>query len=133
MSCKPSNGTMGHMWMDRWCFRCVHDHVASHRGDGEPDYENGCELLCLLLAGMGDDMPEFISHEEMNDRGWTPDSYECRVYERCPCQDEGGWEPPVKPTPDPNQGLLFEVIDETPFTPMVVIPASHDTEVDVRV
>ena len=121
---------MGSIWMAHWCYRCVHDHVATHVGEQEARYEDGCQYLCLLLAGEEPDV--FLSHEEPNDGrspgAWSPDLYECRMFERCPCRDNPGWEPPVKPTPDPNQGLLWEVVDETPFTPMLLIPADEPAE-----
>lgn len=122
MGSRLSNGTMGHLWMDRWCFRCVHDHGMSHTPDSDPD--KGCEVVLRLM--MDDPTPELIDHDEMNDRGWTPDSLECRLFERCPCRDDPGWEPTPPPIPDPNQGLLFEVIDETPGVPMAVIPTAGD-------
>lgn len=121
---RPSNGTMMHIWLDRWCFACVHDHAASHTS--EEDYEHGCEVLArLYVSDHGEPIPEMIEHEELNERGWSPDSYECRLYERCPCQDERGWEPPTAPVPDPNQGVLFEVIDESPGLPMFTVPVAE--------
>lgn len=117
---KPSNGTMMDYWLDRWCFRCVHDHGYSHKAEGDP--AEGCELLCRLY--LDDPTPEIISHDDWYDThdGWGPDAFECRLFERCPCEDDDGWEPKPPPKPDPNQGLLFEVIDESPGIPMVVIP-----------
>lgn len=115
---RPSNGTMGDLWMSRWCYRCIHDHGFSHKPDGDPD--EGCEVLVRMF--LDEPTPEFVDHDELNVNGWTPDSHECRLFERCPCQDDPGWEPPVVPEPDPNQGLLFEVIDESPGVPMAVIP-----------
>lgn len=120
---RPSNGTMMDMWLDRWCFRCINDHPASHGAD---DYENGCEILAhLYMADHDENIPEMVGHDYEWRDGWSPDHYECRMFERCPCRDEPGWEPPVAPTPDPNQGLLFEVVDETPATPMLIIPVNE--------
>ena len=107
------------MWLHRWCFRCVHDHKFSH-GPELGDGADGCELLCRLYCD--EPTPELVDHYEGGP--WSPDSFECRMFERCPCRDDPGWEPTDPPTPDPNQGLLFEVIDESPGLPMFVIP--HD-------
>ena len=120
---RPSNGTMGHMWLERWCFRCIHDHGFSHVSENDADPAQGCELTAWLMMSSADESrPEFIEHDYDWKQGWSPDHYECRLFERCPCEDDPGWEPPIKPMPIPGQELLFEVVDETPFTPMMVVP-----------
>lgn len=123
----PSNGTMGEIWLHQWCYRCVHDHNFSHDptrwGDGP-----GCEIQLRMVSG--EDTPEVVQEDYPLGQGWDPESLVCRMFERCPCQDDPGWNPPVKPTPDPNQGLLFEVIDESPGLPMAIMLI--DTPVEIH-
>ena len=120
----PSNGTMGAMWMDAWCFRCINDHGYSHSEDENPD--KGCRLI---VRSMTEDGPFDWLRDEQNydtQRGWDPAKLVCSNFERCPCQDDLGWEP--APDPDPNQGLLFDVLPDSPVTPggVVVFPVASE-------
>jgi hypothetical protein len=121
----PSNGTMGDYWMRHWCYRCVHDHGFSHVDERLQDSGESCEILLRMI--IGEETPEVV--QEDYEGGWPPESLVCRMFERCPCKDDPGWEPPIAPTPDPNQGLLFEVIDESPGLPMTVIPIEMPVEI----
>lgn len=132
MAYPPSNGTMGHMWMDEWCFRCVHDHGFSHVKEEDPD--KGCRIVLRMAIGDEDDIPELRDNHDGTERGWDPAKLECVMFERCPCQDDPGWEPPEVVPPDPNQGLLFEVLDDSPATPGgVIIPNPELSERPVEV
>ena len=43
---RPSNGTEGEMFMERWCADCARDHA--HRED--PDAANGCEIIVMAMC-----------------------------------------------------------------------------------
>ena len=43
---RPSNGTLGEMWMDEWCRRCANDTFDEETCEGE-----SCEILVDLLCG----------------------------------------------------------------------------------
>jgi hypothetical protein len=116
-----SNGTMGAMWQARWCDNCQNDH-ACHTGAEEPDWENGCQLYVRVLFENCDDLPEILDEEPEDSRGWSPDYLVCRMFTPCQsCRPGGEDDRPTSFDPGPDHGRLFEVIDETPFTPMVII------------
>lgn len=117
-----SNGTMGMMWQARWCDHCQNDH-ACHTGSEEPEWGDGCQLYAEIIRRNCDDLPEIIDEDPEDSRGWSPDYLVCRMF--TPCQSCDGDDDDDKPTPfnpGPDHGVLFEVIDETPFTPMAIIP-----------
>lgn len=129
MSHYISNGTMGDIWMSHNCFRCAEDHCASHVGDDEADWENGCQILARLMMG-DDNIPELIEHD-YDDKGW-PLALECRMFSPCqPCDGGGEDEQPAPFDPGPDHGVLFHVINETATTPMVIIPALDDQLAEV--
>ena len=43
---RPSNGTIGEMWMDEFCDRCAVDTFDQETGEGD-----SCEILMALLIG----------------------------------------------------------------------------------
>lgn len=103
----PSNGTMSALWQDEWCERCANDHGFSHVSIAERDANKGCPHMLRMLV---EDGPyDFLSDEHAEDEfAWDPRKLVCRWFERCPCEDEGGGDPPVAPIPvHPEQGLLF--------------------------
>lgn len=125
MSRYLSNGTMGEMWVAEWCAHCENDHVATHVAYELSDYENGCEILArLYLADPDENIPELVEHDrEPGSRGWSPREVECRMFTPCQHCHPGGDDEPKRPPPvDPNQQMLFEVVDECDAVPMMVIP-----------
>lgn len=109
-----SNGTEGYAWMDRNCDRCVHDHI-NHR----PDADNpGCPHILSLYVGTPDPVfiPEMATYTDRHgvEREYR-ETWTCIEFSRCPC-DRGPDDPgePAAPTPDPNQGVLFDVDALTP-------------------
>lgn len=117
MACPPSNGTMGELWMAQWCYRCRHDHLASHGSNEE--YDRGCPHLLATISEPAKDHPHLRERQDPYPAGWDPAKLECLHFDRCPCEDDGDWQPP--PPPDPNQGLLFEVTAETFDQPCRVV------------
>lgn len=127
MASPPSNGEMGRMWTAIWCDRCIHDHAASHVGPDVAQYEDGCPLLGrMYMSPQGTDFPELRESQEPTG-GWNPEKLECLLFDRCPCEDDPGWEP--VPTPDPNQGALFDMLEDSPVTPGGVVIPTADVEV----
>jgi hypothetical protein len=70
-----------------------------------------------------DPIPELVEHDYDWDQGWSPDYLECRMFSPCQrCNGGGGGDEGLPIDPGPDHGVLFEVVDETPFTPMLIIP-----------
>lgn len=116
MSRYISNGTEGDIWTSRWCDRCAEDHDYSHIANG--DGADGCRIILRLILDEYP-IPELTEH---TDKGW-PDALECRMFSPCQrCHPGRGDEPPQPPPADPNQGLLFEVVDQVDVVPMLIIP-----------
>lgn len=126
----PSNGTEGLMFLDEWCQRCRNDHDASHVPDSEADYGNGCVHLTRLYC---EDGPfDFLTDEHApGELAWDPRKLVCRWFDRCPCRDDPGWQP-ARPDPvDPNQGLLFDLLPDSPVTPGGVVIPHEPARVEV--
>lgn len=101
-----SNGTEGGIWMSEWCNRCVHDH-ALHTDTGE-----GCEHILNTMVEVFDPVFLRVTKTARHYQTGEPvdyETWECIEFSRCPC-DRGPDDPgqPLKPTPDPNQGALFD-------------------------
>jgi len=114
--CYFSNSTEGEMWMDQWCYRCVHDHNY-HPGGNET---NPCQHQLSLYVHHYS--PVFIKNDvnpcDLAGR-WT-----CIEFSRCPCDRRDDPGEPTPPPPDPNQLALFDITKIA-----VGIPADiwHDT------
>jgi hypothetical protein len=103
-----SNGTEGYGWMAENCDRCTHDHI-NHRPDAD---DPGCPHIASLFFGTHDPVfiPEMTKWTDKNgvEREYVG-TWTCIEFSRCACDrgpDDPGVEP--KPTPDPNQGALFD-------------------------
>lgn len=124
-----SNGTMGMYWEAHWCRRCQNDHACHTKGNEEPDWEHGCQLYARVLIENCDNLPEIVDNSPEWKPGdpvppWDPADLECRMFTPCVSCDGGGDDDgkPKPFDPGPDHGRLFEVIDETPATPMLIIP-----------
>lgn len=123
---RPSNGTEGEYFRAQTCYRCVKDH--DWHG---PDQDGGdsCPILMSAIAG------EFSYPNELGPPEWSYDDergrYECAGFEGpCACHrdDDGGDEDDPSPIdPGPDHGVLFEVVDQTPFTPMLIVQPEAET------
>ena len=60
---RPSNGTEGEMFMDSFCYQCVHDDEFQRTG------ENGCETLAKTLVLNIDD-EEYPKEWVRDDKGY---------------------------------------------------------------
>jgi hypothetical protein len=72
---RPSNGTEGEIFQERWCFQCARD--AAFR-NGKPEY--GCRILSATMAfDVGD--TEYPSEwiREANDTEW-PGTARCTAF-----------------------------------------------------
>ena len=123
---RPCNGTEGHYFMAQTWYRCTKD----HQWHGEDAYgDESCPILLSSMVG------EFAYPNELGPPEWSYDSekgeFGCAGFEGpCACdRDDGGDDEPPNPfNPGPDHGVLFEVIDETPFTPMEIIQREADVE-----
>jgi hypothetical protein len=70
-----SNGTMGEIWMDRWCYRCKVD--APYQRD---ESDEGCPLLLVALVGK--------TPAEWVELGDAPQDYTCTEF--IPDDEDGG-------------------------------------------
>lgn len=112
----PSNGTMGSMWQAEWCEHCTRDHGFSHVSRDEQRPEDGCPHFLSMLVGDGP-FDFLVERQDPDSLGWDPRRLECRWFDRCHCRDEGGEDIP-RPVPvSPDQGLLFDVLEDSPVTP----------------
>lgn len=122
---RPCNGTEGHYFMAQTCYRCTKDHQW-HGEDAHGD--DTCPILLSSMAG------EFAYPNELGPPEWWHNSETgesgCAAYDGpCACyRDDGDEEPPKPFHPGPDHGVLFEVIDETPYTPMQIIERELDVE-----
>lgn len=125
----PSNGTMGHLWMEEWCFRCAHDHSFSHVFENDAVPEKGCDIVARMV--IDEETPEIV---EENDGGpWDARKMVCRMFEHCRKCRPGGDEPGGPPPVHPDQGVLFDVVDESPGIPaQVLMPMPERVEAGVR-
>ena len=60
---RPSNGTEGQMFADRFCDRCKHDDAFQKGGDAE----DGCPIIAKTMSYYADDVqypPEWISDDD---------------------------------------------------------------------
>lgn len=75
-----SNGTMGDIWRERNCFRCVHDHDWSH-GPDATETEDSCPIIMALVL---DEYPiEGLTElPYTDDRGW-PRTLVCERFTPC--------------------------------------------------
>lgn len=103
--------------MDVWCFRCRNDHGFSHVPDDEQIPEQGCRLLLRSMTEKGpfDWLRE--DQDYTTQGGWDPAKLVCEMFDRCPCQDDPGWEPDPPAPFNPDQGLLFDMLPDSPVTP----------------
>lgn len=72
---RPSNGTEGEIFMERWCFRCSRD--AAFR-NGKPEY--GCQILAATFVFDLDD-PEYPKEwvRQSTDDEW-PGTARCTAF-----------------------------------------------------
>lgn len=119
---RPSNGTEGDYFRSQTCYRCIKDH------DWHGPDAYGDESCPVMMSGM---VGEFAYPNPLGPPEWSYDDeagrFECAAFEGpCPCEKGDGGEDRPKPfDPGPNHGVLFEVIDQTPFTPMGIIPTQE--------
>lgn len=97
---RPSNGTEGEYFMDKYCGHCIHD--------------NGDNKVCdIMMRSMCFDIEEKEYPEE-----WTYDENDkptCTAWKKWDWgrDDDGNWIEPVIPPPDdPNQLCLPFIFDE---------------------
>lgn len=124
---RPSNGTEGEYFARQTCYRCAHDHQW-HSPDMDGDYT--CPILMSSIVG------EYSYPNELGPPQWTynPDTGEgwCSAFDGpCACEDHGGDDEPKPKSfdPGPDHGRLFEVIDQTATTPMLIIQTEEPARV----
>jgi hypothetical protein len=54
---RPSNGTEGEAFQEKFCCNCVRDRAVNLGGD-DPQWEDGCQILARALADGG--VPEWV-------------------------------------------------------------------------
>lgn len=94
---RPSNGTEGECFMERWCARCTHD--AAMRNDPGA-WETGCQIIAMTLAFDVDD-PEYPAEWIEDDVEWpAPSNPRCTAFQPEAGRDDG-------PIEDARQGALL--------------------------
>lgn len=88
-----SNGTIGEIWMDRWCYRCTKDSPAM------VDRGEGCPLILIAI--------QHRTPAEWTDYGVQ--DYRCSEFEE---RREGDEDPEPEPPEHPDQGTIFEEFAE---------------------
>ena len=97
---KPSNGTEGEIWMEKFCYQCIHERWSHHQNE-----DGGkCEILTNGL--IGEQPKEWMFSEN----GW-PVCTEWKFFDWG--NDKDGFNEPPPPEPyDPNQLVFPFIIDE---------------------
>lgn len=127
----PSNGTMGSMWQAEWCERCTLDHGFSHVSEDEQRAEDGCPHLLRMMVEDGP-FDFLIDRHEPGPGGWDPRKLECRWFDRCHCQDEDGDDRPHPIPVHPDQGMLFDMLEDSPVTPGgIALIVDRDAALDI--
>jgi len=75
---RPSNGSEGDFFMDKFCYRCKHDAVFQRTQDGD----DGCQII---LASM-----TFDTEEEGYPKEWISDDAVGLINPRCTAFERSG-------------------------------------------
>lgn len=101
---RPSNGTEGDMFMDNFCYQCIHENPKEN---GSPK----CEIITLVMCY--DTKDKEYPKEWCYDENEKPTCTKFTKFDWSNDNDGDEYTPPLAPIPDdPNQLCMPFIIDE---------------------